>query len=302
MDVPMPHKDHNFGGDWTERKLDVLAEYLEAYQIALKSQPFTCTYIDAFAGSGVRGTAVVPEEGPLRQTFFAKFEGEEPQGFRAGSARRALEISQPFDRYLFVENDPAKCQELMVLQGDYPNLAKSIRVIRGDANEVIQKLCRKNWSHQRAVLFLDPYGLQVEWATIEAVAKTQAIDMWLLFPLGSGVGRMLPRSGEIPPSWRERLDALLGTTDWYDAFYRPISTQQTLFGENEIVKAKSSYDVISRYFVDRLKTVFPAVSENPGVLMNSKNCPLYLLCFAAANEKGGSIACRIANHLLKEIS
>ena len=43
-------------------------------------------------------------------------------------------------------------------------------------------MCDKDWSLHRAVLFLDPYGMQVEWATIEAVAKTKAIDLWLLFP------------------------------------------------------------------------------------------------------------------------
>lgn len=33
-------------------------------------------------------------------------------------------------------------------------------------------------------MFLDPYGMQVDWATIEAIAKTKAIDLWILFPLG----------------------------------------------------------------------------------------------------------------------
>ena len=33
-------------------------------------------------------------------------------------------------------------------------------------------------------LFLDPYGMQVEWATIESIAHTQAIDLWLLFSAG----------------------------------------------------------------------------------------------------------------------
>ncbi len=55
------------------------------------------------------------------------------------------------------------------------------------------------------------HGTQVEWETIEAVANTKAIDTWLLFPLGIGVHRVVTRSGEIPQSWRDRLDKLLGT-------------------------------------------------------------------------------------------
>jgi len=35
-----------------------------------------------------------------------------------------------------------------------------------------------------------------------------------------------------------------------------------------------------------------------GKVSNSANSPLYLLCFAAGNEKGAPIAWNIANHLL----
>ncbi len=47
--------------------------------------------------------------------------------------------------------------------------------------------------------------------------------------------------------------------------------------------------------------MFAAVAEQPGVLRNSANCPLYLLCFAVGNLAGAPIALRIANHLLKKV-
>ena len=151
------------------------------------------------------------------------------------------------------------------------------------------------------MLFLDPYGMQVEWQTIEAIAKTKAIDLWLLFPLGIGVSRLLTRSGEIPKGWRTRLDKLLGTTTWYDEFYR-VEHKADLFGNDEERVVKATNETIARYFNDRLKSIFPAngVAE-PGVLRNSSKNPLYLLCFAAGNEKGAPIAVKIANHLLKEV-
>jgi three-Cys-motif partner protein len=147
------------------------------------------------------------------------------------------------------------------------------------------------------VLFLDPYGMQVEWQTIEAVAKTRAIDTWILFPLGIGVNRLLTRSGDIPEPWRRRLDSLLGTKDWFDEFYK-VKKTNTLFGTAEETAKQASTASIGRYFVSRLKTVFAAVSDKPRVLSNSSNCPLYLLCFAAGNEKGAPIALKIADHLL----
>ncbi len=172
---------------------------------------------------------------------------------------------------------------------------------RGDANEEIQALCAKNRTDRRAVLFLDPYGMQVEWETIAAVARTKAIDLWLLFPLGIGVNRLVTRSGDIPESWQRRLDILLGSPGWRDEFYS-IEHDRQLFDEPRERVVKASIETIGRYFNDRLKEVFPGVADSPAVLRNSVGNPLFLLCFAAANEKGAPIAVKIANHLLKGLS
>jgi three-Cys-motif partner protein len=151
------------------------------------------------------------------------------------------------------------------------------------------------------VLFLDPYGMQVEWATIEAIARTLAIDLGLLFPLGIGVNRLLTKSGEIPESWRRRLDLLPGSEDWYDEFYQ-VEATPTLFGGEEERVAKASMGTIGRYFNQRLESVFAGVAAQPGVLRNSRSNPLYLLCFAVGNDRGKDIALRIANHLLREVT
>ncbi len=115
------------------------------------------------------------------------------------------------------------------------------------------------------------------------------------------MNRLLTRSGEIPPAWRRRLDLLLGTDEWYEAFYR-VEPEPTLFGTNEDKVVKASTETIGRYFNDRLSTIFADVAREPRVLVNSARCPLYLLCFAVGNAKGAPIALRIANHLLKTVS
>lgn len=286
-------REHNFGGDWTTTKLEVLAKYLCAYTTALKKQPFTKTYIDAFAGTGYRKTTEESSAGPL----FADWADQVPHELLDGSARIALKSDPSFDRFIFIEKSRKRCKALRQLEFEFPEHDNNIAVLQGDANVEIQKLCRGPWASQRAVLFLDPYGMQVEWPTIEAVAKTQAIDLWLLFPLGIGVNRLLTKSGEIDKPWIRRLNLLLGTEDWYDEFYK-IEYTPTLFGgENERIE-KASNETIGRYFNNRLKSIFAGVAE-PGFLRNSVGCPLYLLCFAASNERGSKIALRIANHLLK---
>jgi three-Cys-motif partner protein len=293
-------KAHSFGGDWTQTKLDVLAKYLRAYTTALKNQSFTKAYIDAFAGTGDRTMRRERDDGSSAgNLLFPDLAESAPQKLLDGSARLALKVEPRFDRYIFIERDIERCLTLAELRGEFPGLADSIRIKQGDANVEIQTLCAKNWRDRRAVLFLDPYGMQVEWQTIEAIAKTEAIDLWLLFPFGIGVSRLLTRSGEIPKGWRTRLDKLLGTTSWYDDFYK-VEHQPDLFGNDEERVVKATNETIGRYVYDRLQKIFPGVAE-PGVLRNSANCPLYLLCFAAANKTGARPALRIANDLLKEV-
>jgi len=293
---------HRFGGDWTTEKLNVLGKYLVGYTTALQNQPssdrpFLKAYIDAFAGTGYREVRREEQSDSASQgLLFPDLAESEPQALLEGSTRLALQVEPRFDRYIFIERSAARCAQLELLKSEFPRLANDVRIQQGDANVEVQALCRKDWRSHRAVLFLDPYGMQVEWTTLEAVAATKAIDLWLLFPLGIGVTRLLKRSGDISESWRRRLNVLLGTDNWYEEFYR-VERRGLFDDENERV-IKAATETIGRYFNDRLKTLFPAVAEQPKVLRNSANCPLYLLCFAAGNDKGAPIALRIANHLL----
>lgn len=85
----------------------------------------------------------------------------------------------------------------------------------------IAALCKAtNWRNNRGVVFLDPYGLQVTWDTLVAIAQTKALDVWVLFPSGMGLNCLLTKSGDIPQEWQETLDRSLGTKEWRSAFYR----------------------------------------------------------------------------------
>jgi three-Cys-motif partner protein len=293
-------REHQFGGEWTTVKLKVLANYLQAYTTALKKSRFQKLYIDAFAGTGYRDVRRDDEEDSPQSTLFPDIAEPESQSFLDGSARLALQIEPGFEQYIFIERSPERCAQLESLKSEFPGLAKQVDIRQGDANAKIQDLCTMDWRSNRAVMFLDPYGMQVEWKTIEAIAKTKAIDLWLLFPLGIGVNRLLTKSGDIPKSWRHRLDLLLGTRDWYDDFYK-VETTPTLFGDDNERIVKATMETMGRYFTNRLKSIFAGVAEEPGVLRNSANNPLYLFCFAVGNERGKDIALRIAQHLLKEV-
>ena len=216
----------------------------------------------------------------------------------------ALRTSPPFGRYVFVDRNPEHAESLGKLREEFPELADRISVEVADANTFLQDWCRTmDWRTNRAVVFLDPYGMQVDWYTIEAIAATKAIDLWILFPLGQAVNRLLTRN-EIPEGGQaQRLTQFFGTEDWKKAFYEEAESQPSMFddvfGEETGYAKRTNFDAIGRFFVDRLETVFAGVSKNPLPLRNSKGVPLFLLCFAVANSKGAKTALNIANYLLK---
>jgi three-Cys-motif partner protein len=290
---------HEFGGDWTTEKLDRVRKYLQAYTIIFDRNPrarkLHTIYVDAFAGTGYRTShPALPDILALPELGEA-----DNQAFLKGSARIALEVSPAFKEYIFIEQDPGHTQELNHLKTEFSNRANKIHIVTQDANTYLQVWCRDtDWRLTRAVVFLDPYGMQVEWPVIEALAKTKAVDLWILFPLGVAVNRLLTKSAPPPEKWARALTRIFGTEEWQRVFY-PHKKVLTLFGEEDVQTKEADFAKISDFFVERLKNVFSAVAPNPLPLMNSKNNPLYLLCFASGNPTGSSTAVKIAQHILR---
>jgi three-Cys-motif partner protein len=219
------------GGPWTKTKLDRVSQYLTAWTTALKNQSFKKLYIDAFAG---RGSCELRCEPYNPNCFFPELTLPETID---GSARNALKSDPPFDNYVFIEKDPAKCAELNQLKQEFGRLANRIFVKNREANSYLRELCQKPiWHEYRAVLFLDPFGMQVEWNTIQMIAETQAIDLWYLFPLGQAVNRLLKVDGRISSANRTRLNLMFGTEDWYDNFYQICQNSGSFFDQSPTVK------------------------------------------------------------------
>ena len=279
-----------FGGDWTQQKLQILDEYLTAYCNIFRANErarfFKTVYVDAFAGTGVIKQRAESNEDETR--------------LLAGSA--ALAIRHTFDQYLFIEKSAERVADLENLKRDSP-ARERISICHGDANQKLLAFAEStDWKTHRAVVFLDPYGMQVEWETIRILGQTKAIDLSFLFPLGQAVMRLLIKGSEPPPEWGACLDKIFGTSSWKEEFY--ITSIQGDFFEGDIIKTQRHADwrAVKNYLVNRLKTAFYSVHPKPAVLRNSKNVPIYLFCFAAANPVGAKTALKIANHLLKPFS
>ncbi len=293
---------NRFGGEWTVRKLEALKKYLNAYKRIFdgneRARFFRTIYIDGFAGSGGWVAREQSESVEQQGLFETHYESADASNYAAGSVKTALGIDSPFDEYILIEKNPKTAAELRcMIESEFGSFLKSCHIAVGDCNN---KLCEiaDNWNYKRdrAVCFLDPYGMSVKWSTLESIARTKAIDMWLLFPLGQGVCRLLKKK-EIPDdAWAEKLDDVLGTQDWRGAFYRR-KESNTLFGDKFEIERCVGVEQIGEYFLKRLRSIFEGVSEKPMILRNSRNSPIFMLCFAAGNKKGSVPALRIANSI-----
>lgn len=286
-----------FGGSWTEKKLSALQDYLNAYMTIMrknqKARNFKTIYLDGFAGSGKR----YGRQDTADQAVFEDFRENEVVEFYAGSPYRALKIEKPFDEYIFVDIDQEAAEELKQLQTDFPD--RNIRIEVADSNEFIPEWCSALRPLDRALVFLDPYGMQVDWKTIEALASTQKVDLWVLVPLGQAPVRLLCQRP--PEAWAATLTRFFGTEEWREYFYK-IRLDETLFGIDETMEREVDFEKVTEYFIKRLRTVFVDALEDPVVLRNSKGNPLYLLCFAVSNPKGAQPAIKIAKDIARKFN
>jgi three-Cys-motif partner protein len=172
-----------FGG-WTVDKLEILRLYFTVYRKVAGNG----TYIDGFAGTGEI------QSGGVRYP---------------GSAAIALR-SGAFRTWNFYER-PAVAKQLQ--QWVDANASKTqrprVRIIGGDFNKrVLADLAIASLSKDRPCFaFLDPNSTQLNWTTVEALARYKAdchppetcrIELWLLFNTDQVLMRLMPKSGKEP--------------------------------------------------------------------------------------------------------
>jgi three-Cys-motif partner protein len=292
---------HPFGGLHTDDKVARLRAYLQPFTSALKHQGFVLVYIDAFAGSGNR-TDVIPVL-PLLDGKNA-----EPQRVDVpGSARAAMEIIPPFDRLYLIEREPERYAALEALAADFPE--SKITCYRGDANDVVQNICRclpwrgsNDAPHgMRGVIFLDPYGMEVDWTTVQAIAATESLDLWYFFSLMGLYRQAAKAAPSIDDSKRMRLNRVLGTDDWERAWYGTPHGEKDLFEDPQTPIRMADLDAIERYVKNRLASEFKGAVLDPLRIHNAQGSPLASLFFAVSNpdSRAVGLATKIAGHILR---
>ena len=277
--------NQSFGGPWTQEKLKILSLYLDAYTTALKNQPFRLIYVDAFAGSGSW------HSGPA----YASEDYDDFRELHKGSPRIALEIQDKhFDRFIFIEKDPQRCEELEKLRVESPS--RDINILNEDANIALPEFCSELKANDRAVVFLDPFATQVSWTIVEGLAQTQKVDCWILFPVGA-IARMMPTQNEPPEELANQLDRIFGGREHWKDLYAPSPQMSFLENESKQERTRGSDQIAQQYQI-RLESVFAKVAPSGRALRNSKKSPMFQLFFAASNSRGAPLAVDIARHII----
>lgn len=249
------------------------------YSISLKKQKFNIIYIDAFAGEGY---VDLPSD----------------DGFETieGSARIALSVDSPFDEYIFIENDASKAMELQKLVEKHPNKKIEIRI--EDCNSFIINLCKsEKIKYNMYLLFLDPFGTEVRWETLEALAKVGVFDIWYLFSLAAA-HRLMPRKGQFIDWQEKKLMMLFGTSSWKENLY----ARQMSMLDNDSFERNRDVPKTIEFVHDRLEAIFQRVCDRPAILTNEKNAPMFALFFAMTNPNPAAqeLGFKFANHILRK--
>jgi three-Cys-motif partner protein len=198
---------------------------------------------------------------------------------------------------LFVESNRNYAAALRDLAARH--LQRSIVVAEDDANHALKRLVSANsWHDKRAVVFLDPYGMEVEWSTLQALASTKAIDVWFLFPLAGLYRQATRRLVDIDEVKRAALTRMFGSDSWEQELY-PVSGEPDMFGSLPERRRELNPRGLEKYVQSRLAETFALVLD-PLALPVDKNPQMFslFLCISNSAPKAIGLARRIGNHLL----
>jgi three-Cys-motif partner protein len=248
--------DPRIVGFWTVHKLDVLSDYLPAFNIASKKARGT-VYLDLFAGT-------------------ADNEDRDTGGRVLGSPRRALEAIPPFSRLYFFELPEIAGDLSTQLHVEYPG--RPFKVVSGDSNDtiggVLEELRRDGLDRAPIFAFLDPYNLGVRWKTLAALAdfkrrRRYKVELWMLC-----FTSQIIRFADVSPATVTRF---FGTEQWQHIHW--------LADDLDAEELREEYVNLLRW---RLQATLGYQYTHAFEVKNTRGS-LYHLVFATDNEAGFKI-------------
>ena len=165
---------------------------------------------------------------------------------------------------------------------------------------MLRDLCTsQDWNETRAVVFLDPFGLQIDYETLRLLGKTKAVDVWYLVPVFA-MYRQVSGDGQIHPDGGPRVDAALGTTVWRDVAVIEEETTD-LFKQPQLRSARA-VDIawFEKVAKERIGAAFGGRVLDETLPLGRNGIQEFSLMFAWANPgEKAKLAARLARAVLK---
>ncbi|MBO1438628.1 three-Cys-motif partner protein TcmP [Meiothermus sp. CFH 77666] len=245
MEYPKAHP-------WTLKKLGFLKKYLPAF-VKATQKALSRHYVDGFAGPGYN-----------QQTDGSLVEGSP-----------LLAIQHPqFTSFFFVEENRSSYTELeRNLRERDPGL-RGIHLYRGDFNFLVDNILQQIHPRAPTLFFLDPFGLELRWTTVEKIAGREKADIFILIS-SSGANRARKNHPHT-------LDEFFGDASWQNVRQKP---------------GQSWFEAFTEAYRDRMRGLGLNGTGLVTVARNSNNAPMHVLAFHSKNK----IALQIANAVFSRI-
>lgn len=175
--------------------------YARQFSTGMKKKWGHRVYIDLFAGPG-HGQLV-------GESTFVK-----------GSPLLALDVPDPFDRYIFCERDPGSMAALRSrANGSCPS-GSHLEFIDGDVNDAAARVHEaiprgRRGSTVLALCIADPYKVaNLAFETLRTLSTDRFIDIGVLIPTGMEIQRNIDTTLQTSVD----LDRFLGSTEWRNSW------------------------------------------------------------------------------------
>jgi three-Cys-motif partner protein len=243
-------------GGWAETKYRLLALYDELFSTGMKNKWDQRVYLDLYAGAG-----------------HSRIEGTST--YLRGSPVIALTVTDPFDKYIFCEQD-ADLLGALKLRAQRIAPRANVAYIPGNCDNKIEGICQEipKFSSTNRVLslcFVDPCDFGLKFTTLRRLAAFY-MDFVVLLAIGMDANRNYEHyvDGNSP-----KIDEALGNTEWRKR-WKAVGVRRSDFRPflaEEFSRSMQSLDYLKTP-LDRMKQV----------RSTERNLPLYHLALFSRNE------------------
>jgi three-Cys-motif partner protein len=255
-------------GSWADQKYKLVGGYCEIFTTGMKNLWDELVYIDLFAGAG-----------------YARI--KDANKIRMSSALIAMSVSYKFDKYILCEEDE-KCFVALKTRVEKYYSDLNVEFIKGDSNKNINEIIKAIPKHstEKKVLrfcFVDPFSLNLKFATIERLANVGKIDFLILLALYMDANRNL-------------FNYISENSTKVDDFISDISWREP-FKTGKLPSKDFIKFIADKYDLNMKGLGYIELVKKHLMKIDDIRVPLYYLAFYSKHERGNDFYQKVEKYL-----